>query len=199
MDLWDANKLVLFVAFVIPGFVSLKAYEVLFLSAPKETASQLIDAIAYSCLNYAILFPVIYYLNQGEMRESSPIIFVMMGSFILFVAPIVWVYLLKTIRSSKWLQRWLPHPTERAWDYVFGGRTPYWVIIVMKDGKKIAGKYGYKSFASSGPYKEQIYIEETWHLNSDGGFERAKITTAGTLIISPEIESVEFFHYVESQ
>jgi hypothetical protein len=56
MDIFDSNKMLLFVAFFIPGFVSLKAYEVLFLSSPKETVSQLNDAITYSCLNYAILF-----------------------------------------------------------------------------------------------------------------------------------------------
>ncbi|SOD41905.1 DUF6338 family protein [Nitrosovibrio sp. Nv4] len=198
MDIWDANKLVLFLVFVIPGFVSLKAYEILFLSPPKGTTDRIIDAIAYTCLNYAILFPLIYYINEAGIRESHPILFVMLWSCVLFVAPIIWVAILKFFRTSKCLQRWLPHPIERSWDYVFGERIPYWIIIVMKDGTKIAGKYGYKSFASSGSCKEQIYIEETWLLNADGGFERPKVDTAGTLLISHEIESVEFFHYKES-
>lgn len=196
MDIWDTNKLVLFVAFVIPGFVSLKAYEVLFLSSPKETASQLIDAVAYSCLNYAILFPAIYYVNRAEINDSHPILFAAFSLAVLFVAPVVWVCLLKAVRASKWLQRWLPHPTERPWDYVFSGKNPYWVIVTMKDGKKISGKYGYKSFSSCGASKEQIYIEETWVLNADDGFERARETTAGTLIVSADIESIEFFNWI---
>ena len=196
MDIWDINKLVLFVAFVIPGFVSLKAYEVLFLSSPKETASQLIDAIAYSCLNYAILFPVIYYVNRDGAKDSHPILFAAFCSTVLFVAPIVWVCLLKAIRVSKWLQRWLPHPTERPWDYVFGKKIPYWVIVTMKDGKRIAGKYGYNSFSSCGASEEQIYIEETWELNADNGFERIRETTAGTLIVSTDIEYIEFFNWI---
>jgi hypothetical protein len=98
-------------------------------------------------------------------------------------------------RRSGLLQKWLPHPTEKAWDFVFGGRSPYWVVVTMKDGKRLGGKYGYNSFSSSGPSKEQLYFEETWVLNSDGGFERPKDTTAGTLIVSADIESIEFFHW----
>lgn len=40
MDIWDANKLLLFIAFVIPGFVSLKIYELLFPAAQKENGNQ---------------------------------------------------------------------------------------------------------------------------------------------------------------
>lgn len=195
MDIWDTSKLVLFVAFVIPGFVSLKTYELLFLSTPKDTSSQLIDAVAYSCLNYAILFPVIYYVNAYEVGTTSPIVFALLCLIVLFVSPIVWVCSLRAVRCSNLFQRWLPHPTEKPWDYVFSKRDPYWVIVTMKDGKKLGGKYGYNSFSSSGTTKEQIYFEETWVLNADGGFDRPKETTAGTLIVSSDIDSIEFFHW----
>lgn len=195
MDIWEANKLALFVAFVIPGFVSLKAYELLFLSAPKDSASQLIDAVAYSCLNYAILFPVIYYVNANQVAVSHPLWFGLFCFVVLFISPIFWVCSLRAIRHSSLLQRWLPHPTAKPWDYVFGNRKPYWVIVTLKDGKKLGGKYGYKSFSSSGQSKEQLYFEETWEINADGGFERPRETSAGTLIVSADIESIEFFDW----
>jgi Family of unknown function (DUF6338) len=195
MDIWEENKLVLFVAFVIPGFVSLKVYELLFLRTSKDTANQLIDAVAYSCLTYAILFPAIYYVNSSKIESTHPIWFGFFWFFVLFIAPVIWVCALLLIRRSSFLQRWLPHPTEHPWDYVFGNKKPYWVIITMKDGKRLGGKYGYNSFSSSGTSKEQIYFEETWELNADGGFERAKDTTGGTLVVSSDIESIEFFHW----
>ena len=195
MDIWEANKLVLFVAFVIPGFVSLKAYEALFLTTPKDSSAQLIDAVAYSCLNYAILFPAIYYVEKSGISSTYPILFALFCFLVLFAAPILWVCALKTMRNFSWLQRWLPHPTERPWDYVFGKKEPYWVIVTLNDGKKFAGKYGYESFTSSGSSKQQIYFEETWELNKDCGFERPREDTAGTLIVSSEIESIELFHW----
>lgn len=195
MDIWDTSKLALFVAFVIPGFVSLKTYELLFLSTPKDASSQLIDAVAYSCLNYAILFPIIYFINLYEVGATSPIVFALLCLIVLFVSPVVWVCSLRAIRCSNLLQRWLPHPTEKPWDYVFSKRDPYWVIVTMKDGKKLGGKYGYNSFSSSGTTREQIYFEETWVLNADDGFDRPRETTAGTLIVSSDIVSIEFFHW----
>ncbi len=64
-------------------------------------------------------------------------------------------------------------------------------VITLKDGSIIAGRYAEKSFASSAPASEQIYLEETWVLNDNGGFERAKNNTAGVIILSDEISHVE--------
>jgi hypothetical protein len=50
MDILDNNKILLFIIFVIPGFVALKAYQLIFNITAKDTANQLIDAVAYSCI-----------------------------------------------------------------------------------------------------------------------------------------------------
>lgn len=52
MDIWDTNKLILFIAFVIPGFVSLKTYELLVPANMKDSDKRLIDAVAYSSVKY---------------------------------------------------------------------------------------------------------------------------------------------------
>jgi hypothetical protein len=59
--------------------------------------------------------------------------------------------------------------------------------------QQFAGRYDSTSFASSSPASEQLYLEEAWVLNSDGGFERPRTETAGILILSSEIMTVEFF------
>ncbi len=194
MDIWDTNKLVLFVAFVVPGFISIKTYGLLFLVPPKDTSSQLIDAIAYSCLNYAIFYPLYFYIKSID-SDCFGFGFYSIFLFVaLFVGPVCWVILWRWARGKKCLQKWLPHPVDKPWDFVFGQRVPFWVIVTLKDSRKIAGLYGSKSFASSAPSKEQIFFEQTWELNEDGGFERPRETTAGTLIVTAEIESIEFFH-----
>ncbi|MGY0559808.1 DUF6338 family protein [Luteimonas sp. A277] len=55
MDIWEVEKLSLFLAFVIPGFISIKCYQVAFPGTARGSAEQLLDAIAYSCINYAVL------------------------------------------------------------------------------------------------------------------------------------------------
>jgi hypothetical protein len=89
----------------------------------------------------------------------------------------------------------LPHPTGRAWDYYFGLKKECWAIVTLNNGKKLGGKYSSKSFSSSSPEPDQIYLEEHWVVNEYGGLERARVDTLGILIISKDIENIEFFVY----
>jgi hypothetical protein len=116
---------------------------------------------------------------------------------VLLLAPIIWVFSLKFIRDSAFCQKFLTHPTELPWDYVFQQRRPYWVIVTLKDGMKIAGRYAENSFVSNYPSKEQIYLEETWHLNKYNGFDRPKNDSSGTIVVTSEIAHIELFQYKE--
>jgi hypothetical protein len=194
MDIWSADKLVLFIAFVVPGFISLKTYELLSSSTPsKEAAPQIVDAIAYSSVNYAILLWPIYEIEFRNVRASSPTWYILFYVFVLLVAPISWAAILRKFRETQLAQRSLPHPTAKPWDYVFSQRKPCWIVVTLKDGKQIAGRFDSRSFASSAPSPEQLYLEETWVLNEAGGLERPRVASAGVLILSTEIATVEMY------
>lgn len=194
MELLDANKLVLFVVFVVPGFVSLKTYQLLFQTAPRDASTQIVDAVAYSCLNYALLAWPILSVEESNAKNSSPQLYFAFYFFVLFVAPVALVCVLMGLRSTNFFQKTLPHPIGKPWDYVFGKRKPYWVIVTLKGQKKIAGRYDSESFTSSYPFPEQIYLQEAWEMNADGGFERPRHDSAGIMVLATEIESVELFN-----
>lgn len=195
MDLWQADKLILFVLFVVPGFISLKVYELLLPRASKSSSEQLIDAVAYSSINYAVLLAPIYIVETSGIRERKPELYVAFYVLALLAAPVCWALLLKWLRTTRLVKRALPHPTAKPWDYIFGSCTPYWIIVSLKDGTKIGGLYGSSSFASSSPAPEQLYLQEAWVLNSDGGFERPRNDTAGVMVLSAEIVTIEFFRF----
>ncbi len=93
----------------------------------------------------------------------------------------------------EFFQKNAPHPTLRAWDYVFGKRKEYFVIVTLVDGREIAGEYSTESFTSSYPEEPQIYLEKTWKLDENGDFEREINQTSGILVLSKDIQSIEFF------
>lgn len=191
MDIWETDKLALFIAFVIPGFISIKAYQLAFPGTERAISDQLIDAIAYSSINYALLiFPIIS-IESGNLKETYRFLYYLFYVFVLFFAPIIWVLIWKYLRTRNFFQRNAPHPTAKPWDYVFAQRKPYWVKVTLNNGAIIAGRYADKSFASSAPAPEQIYLEETWVINQNGGFVRAKNNTAGVIILSNEISHIE--------
>jgi hypothetical protein len=193
MDIWNINALVLFIAFVIPGFISLKSYHLLFPGEFKSSDKLLVDAIAYSSINYGILFWPIYEIEYHGVRELHPAIYGAFYVFTLLVAPVVWVVALKWVRTRQFAQKFMPHPIESPWDFVFQQRKPYWVLVTLKDGRAVGGRYDHESFASSAPAPEELYLQEAWALNDDGGLERPRRETAGILIRPSEIVTVEFF------
>jgi len=191
VDIWEADKLILFIAFVIPGFISIKAYQLLFPGVTVPTTDQLIDAVAYSSINYALLIFPILGVEKSSLKEVHPTLYYIFYLFVFFIAPIAWVLIWRFLRTRKFFKRNAPHPTAKPWDYVFSQGKPYWAKVHLKDGTIIAGRYAEKSFASSAPAQEQIYLEETWVINEKGGFERPKNNTEGVIILSSEISHLE--------
>jgi hypothetical protein len=191
MDIWETNKLLLFIAFAVPGFISLKSYEILCPSGIKAGGDRLIDAVAYSCINYAVLFLPIRWIEASDSMHRCPIAYYLFYLFVFVIAPFWWALVWKKLRATEFFQRSAPHPTEKPWDFLFEQRKPYWIKVVLNDGSIIAGRYGAKSFASSAPADEQIYLEETWILGEGGEFARKVDRTAGVMILAKNISHVE--------
>lgn len=195
MDIWTSDKLILFIVFVIPGFVSLKVYDLIQPGPRQGTSERLIDAVAYSCVIYALLLIPIVFIENSKIRSEVPWLYYLFYVLVLFVSPVLLALLWKHLRTRGFFLKNAPHPTEKPWDYVFTQREPYWAKVTLKNGTVIGGLYAFKSFASSAPADEQIYLEETWILNDKGGFVRKKNHTEGVLIISDEISHIEFRNY----
>lgn len=191
MDIWEIDKLVLFLTFVIPGFVSLKAYQLLVPGPMRSSGDQLIDALAYSCVNYAVLWLPIAWVESSRLSAIAPPAYYGFYLLVFFVAPILWVLGWKFLRTRRWVSNRLPHPSGKAWDFVFDQRKVLWAKVVLENGTVVGGWYGPHSFSSSAPAEEQIFIEQSWVLDDLGQFVRPKRDTAGVLILSKQISHIE--------
>lgn len=198
MNIWELDKLILFILFVVPGFVAIKAYEVLIPSQMKDSSKQIVDAITYSCINYALLFVPMMMVEKSNLSAEYPYSHYAFYFFVIFVSPILLVFSWKWLRTTNLAQNNAPHPVLKPWDYVFMQRRFYWVKVILKNGDVIGGLYRNKSFASSYPAPEQIFLEQTWIIGEKGGFERPKNDSAGIIILSDEIAYIELRNYSES-
>lgn len=194
-SIWEVDKIFLFIAFVIPGFISIKVYELIFPSSTVLASAKVVDAITYSCINYAILLWPILVIDTLEFKAAHPNFRFFLYALVLFIFPIVWVLVWKKLRHSEWFQANAPHPISKPWDFVFSQRKEYWMIVTLKNGKEIGGIYSDKSFVSSSPATEQIYIEQVWLLNEDRGFDRPIDQSSGIIILNDEISTVELRSY----
>jgi hypothetical protein len=69
----------------------------------------------------------------------------------------------------------------------------------LNNNRVIGGLYGYDSFASSYPEKEDLYLEEVWKIDNDGKFVEKIANTKGVLINYNSIEYIELFDVNEGE
>lgn len=195
MELLELEKLKIFIFFLMPGFISIQAYQLMVPSEYKASTDKIIEAVTYSCINFALLFFPIQYIEQSALEFEHPLLHALFYICVLFVFPVLWVLAFLSLRNLDFFQRKMPHPIAKPWDFVFSQRKKYWVIVTLKTGEKVAGRYSSKSFTSSNPAPEQIYLEETWVLDKDDSFTRPRQNSEGILILSDEIKTIELFKY----
>ena len=195
MDIWQIDRLALFLVFSIPGFVSMKVYDLLIPGERRDFSKSLLEVIGYSALNLALLsWLIILIHSKGFYDRHQPLYF---GSLflILFVFPALWPFVYRKVSSWSFVSKQIIHPIEKPWDYVFGKRQCFWVIVHLKDKRKIGGRYSTSSFASSYPAKEQIYLEEVWELGEKGNFVKPIERSKGIVILGDEIMAIELFEF----
>ena len=195
MSIWELDRLILFLFFFIPGFISLKVYDLLVPREYRDFSRSLFEAVGYSALNYAVLLSLIIPTLSGDFPIKHILWDIILLVVTMVIFPILWPILFFLISTSRLGAKFIIHPMRKPWDYVFSMRQVYWVIVHLRDGRKIGGRFDRKSFASSYPADEQIYIEEVWQLDeegkfqSDGQVERSQ----GILVLRDDILAVEFF------
>lgn len=113
MDIWAADKLILFIAFVIPGFISIKCYQLLQPGVVRNAADQVVDAIAYSCINYALFLWLIFAVERSALRDAHPLLYGIFYVVVLLVGPVIWAVMWRWMRSWEVFQRNAPHPTAK--------------------------------------------------------------------------------------
>ncbi len=176
----------------------MKIYSLFYPSTERDTSKVLIDVVSYSCINYAFLIIPIYAVETKGVYVSSPLLYYIFYFMVLIVLPSLLPLLLLILRRCNFIRKYLPHPTGRPWDYFFSTNQCCWVLVTLKSGKKYGGMYGFESFASGSPEPEQIYLEKHWALDEDGDFDHELKDTLGIVILTNEIESVEFIEIKSS-
>ena len=197
-ELLKLDTLVLFLVFVVPGFVAIKAHDLMVPAARRNFSESIIEVISYSMINLAVLFWAVSLLHQDEFPGEYPFWY-FLGMFgVLFVGPVLLAVASRYARQSRWLGRFLLHPAPTAWDYFFDKREHMWVLCHLKDGRMVGGIYSSNSSTSSYPHKQDIYIQEMWKTDKNGRFTERVAQTRGLLVRAEECYFVEFFRPEET-
>ncbi len=197
--LLNLHALSLFLIFVVPGFVAMKAHDLVVPTARRNFGESIIEVISYSMVNLALLFWAVSLLHSGEFSHDHAAQYFLGMFFVLFVAPAGWALLTLVIRRSKLFRRFVlqPHPT--AWDAFFYERERLAVLCHLKDGSTIGGVYSSRSHTAHFPHPQDIYIEEMWTVNEEGRFAEMVPDSRGLLVRADECRFMQFFELEDEE
>ncbi|HDZ53420.1 hypothetical protein LCGC14_0043650 [marine sediment metagenome] len=82
------------------------------------------------------------------------------------------------------------HVTPTSWDFAFSQEEERFIIVTLTDGKRFAGLWGGRSFASDLPSERDIFIEKVYKIKD--GDTPWEPTNRTVLLRADVIRSVEF-------
>lgn len=203
------TALVILVAFVLPGFVTVLFQERTFKRAEDPTPlDRLLRAVYYSLWSYLILAAVALLVGIDrasierlyERHADDPAQLVWRGALVLLLPAVVIATATRLWRNSslqRLLQRTLGinerHEVPTAWDHLFDRRVAAFVRVTFKDGARILGYYGPSSAVSYSKEGPDLFLEQTYVPDEHDWFGEPVAASRGVWMSMSDVLSVEFF------
>lgn len=181
-----ADQIILFAAFLFPGFLSIAVYRLRVPSKEFYFKDQVLEAFSFSLVNFAISVWPIYQLGVlSELRNQWvwEWLAVVVG---LVVIPTGLGWSAATLRNWAGRRGFIPASSKTAFDWAFSEQRGCWLKIRLNDGSWVGGKFdsATRSFASAYPEAGHLYIGESWSLDSEGNFMQQMKDKPG-LVLKP--------------
>ena len=202
-ELQSLDNLYLILFFLVPGFIVLFVRSQFVTGRRPTRSATFLSYLTVSLIYYALALPFIgLVLSAPTPGKGWPLAAWLAGWFALIIVGPAILGLVLGINIQKDLFRrvlqWIGlnpvHVVPTAWDWKFGGMTPQWVLVTLKDGTRFAGFCGSESFMSSDPAERDIYIERIYDVDDKNNWSSRR--EKGVLIAAGEIQTIEFWPYI---
>ena len=196
-------------AFVLPGFITLTLRERLYIVRGEDSPfERLLSALLYSAIIYGTLLLTVHWLglqksdlvefHEGEKSLGEDLLAAFAGLLLMpgliALAGSLWMksnglrpWLLHLIGSSK------SHSSRSAWNQVFADLGPCLVRATLTDGRIVGGVYDEDSISGYTEEVPDLYLSRRWDLDRHRWFVGPTARSAGLLLSSESIASLEFY------
>lgn len=206
----SGTALILLVAFVLPGFVTVSIQERTFRLAFEETPfDRLLRAVYYSVWCYLLvgIVAVLAGIDRPEVESfvrehsDSPALMIVAATTAMLVIASVIATATRLWDDSKSLrpatlkllginQR---HLTPTGWDFLFADTYETCVRVTLSSGQKILGYYGRESFAAYAKDGADLFLQSLYESDKNGWFKGAADGSRGVWISASEVVCIEFY------
>lgn len=186
-----------FMVFMLPGFLSLRAYEAARGGEGRKINESLVDVAIYSFATDVLWCPVILaeqHIATAWLRWAATIISFLIG--FLGTALLVgwgWYHVQRRLAQSGIVRDPVAKPWDKMFQRISDEGLDVGIVLTLKDGQRLGGHYLTPGFASRHPADEQLHIGETWIIDPDtGAFAERVEGTYGFIIDKSDILTIEF-------
>ncbi len=184
--------------FLVPGFIWAG---VLSLFVPRRSAAtevRFLHFLTLSCVNHGIWSWALFIIFRAGLTQNHPYWAGIFLGIIIFVSPVALGVVSGLLQQREGVVRFFArfgirtvHPIALAWDWHFSRGHPYWVLVTLKDGQRVYGLFGPRSFAASDTETRDLYLEELFRPLETGDWAPVE-DTGGVLIMGDQIAVIEF-------
>jgi len=68
MDIFDSETLRMIVIFFVPGFISMKVYDLCFPSERRDFSKSVLEAVSFSFINFALTYGAIIAIHKSDFQ-----------------------------------------------------------------------------------------------------------------------------------
>lgn len=188
-----APEFILFLAFIVPGFLSMRVYGLLLPGDEPSLKENVLEAFAFGILNFVVMYWAISLLLDQEFTPRSRLVNYLLVVLTFLIAPMTWPVIVKIILRK--LAEWnvVLYGYRNAWDDFFLRREPCWIIVHLKDGRRLGGWYGDNSYAGLYPNSGHLSVEQLWRLDEQNKFVEPVPQSRGIILRPDDYHFVELF------
>lgn len=192
-------------AFIVPGYIIDEIIDKISPVKTEKTDIRFLRCLLYSVINYVVWAAWGIRLINKFFKNKEDITYWLVVALAVIVSGAITGFVIGIIKakrlSAKILNPMLlkmnialKHPAPTAWDYQFNklqSGCGEWVIVRLKSGETVYGRYGTGSFSSSEETERDIYLERTYSWSDNGAW--IETDRSDGIWISPnEISTIEF-------
>jgi hypothetical protein len=200
--------LIILVAFVLPGFVTVLIQENTYrYSEDPTTLDRLLRILYYSVWTYLLLAVAALILGENrqtierlyEQNKGTPAELVWRGALVVLIPSILIATVTRFWYGSS-AQKWVlerlrinrNHLQPTGWDYFFRQGREAQVRVTFKDGGRVYGYYGGKSFSAYAKDGRDLFLERLYGEDGDW-FGPLAGNNCGVWINTQDAVCIEFY------
>lgn len=197
------QQVLAFAALIVPGFISLRVYELRCGTESRKANESLVDVIVYSFATDVIGMAALSLVALVVPPAAQPIARACVAVAVLVVLPMTIAFVWSDVQRRMVRYGVFRETVADPWDHIFDAvvqqRIDVAVIVTLRDGRKVGARLRRPAPVGSYVRGAQLLLGEVWTIEAESAtFLEPVPGSFGVLLDKADCETAEFIEWSEA-